>query len=146
MGLDDTDQEKYAKITRKLAGLMPDGPGTSAPFMATMLEVAVPEEDAEHIPYLQPPQIWEKIFAATREIFEREAQRHPLLLVFEDVHWSDPTSLDLMETLMPLVDRLPLLILGVFRPVRQDPGWRFHEVASRDYVHRYTTVTLQPLD
>ena len=146
MGLDDTDQEKYAKITRKLAGLMPDGPGTSAPFMATMLEVAVPEEDAEHIPYLQPPQIREKIFAATREIFEREAQRHPLLLVFEDVHWSDPTSLDLMETLMPLVDRLPLLILGVFRPVRQDPGWRFHEVASRDYVHRYTTVTLQPLD
>ncbi len=82
----------------------------------------------------------------TREIIEREATRHPLLLVFEDVHWSDPTSLDLMETLMPLVDRLPLLMLGVFRPVRQDPGWRFHEVASRDFVHRYTTVALQPLD
>lgn len=51
-----------------------------------------------------------------------------------------------MEALMPLVDRLPLLMLGVFRPVRQDPGWRFREVASRDFVHRYTTVTLQPLD
>ncbi len=86
--------------------------------MATMLDVPVPEEDAEHIQYLQPPQIREKIFAATREIVEREAQRHPLLLVFEDVHWSDPTSLDLMEALMPMVDRLPLLILGVFRPVR----------------------------
>ena len=146
LGLDDTDQEKYAKITRKLAGLMPDGPGASAPFMATMLEVPVPEADAEHIQYLQPPQIRDKIFAATREIVEREAQRHPLLLVFEDVHWSDPTSLDLIESIMPLVDQLPLLILGVFRPVRQDPGWRFHEVASRDYVHRYTIVTLNPLD
>lgn len=146
LSLDDTDQEKYDKITRRLAELVPDGPSTSAPFMATMLEVPVTGEDAQHIQYLQPPQIREKIFAATREIIELEALRHPLLLVFEDVHWSDPTSLDLIETLMPLVDRLPLLILGVFRPVRQDPGWRFHEVASRDYVHRYTTVALNPLD
>ena len=82
LGLDDTDQEKYAKITRKLAGLMPDGTSTSAPFMATVLEVPVPEEDAEHIQYLQPSQIRDKIFAATRDIFERVAQRHPLLLVF----------------------------------------------------------------
>ncbi len=67
-------------------------------------------------------------------------------MVFEDVHWGDPTSLDLLETLMPLADRVPLMILGVFRPVRQDPGWRFHEAASRDYVHRYTALLLEPLD
>lgn len=146
MSLDDTDEEKYSKISRRLGELIPEGTAASAPFMATMMEIPVPEEDAEHIQYLQPPQIREKIFAVTREIIEREAARQPLLLVFEDVHWSDPTSLDLLETIMPLVDRLPLLMLGVFRPVRQDPGWRFHEVASRDFVHRYTTVALQPLD
>ena len=34
---------------------------------------------------------------------------------------------------------------GLLVPVRQDPGWRFHEAASRDYIHRYTSVSLDPL-
>ena len=38
------------------------------------------------------------------------------------------------------------MIVGVFRPWRQDPGWRFHEFAARDYLHRYTPVSLEPLD
>ena len=47
---------------------------------------------------------------------------------------------------MALTDRAPLMIVGVFRPWRQEPSWQFHETASRDYIHRYQSVMLQPLD
>ena len=47
---------------------------------------------------------------------------------------------------MPLTDRVALMVVGLFRPMRQEPSWQFHEVASRDYIHRYTPVTLEPLD
>ena len=142
---DDSDEGKYQRIGGKLSQVMPDTMARSAPFFATMLGVDIPGEDGDHLKYLQPPQIREKIFAAIKDLVEREASHRPLVLVFEDVHWGDPTSLDLLETLMALADRVPLMILGVFRPVRQDPGWRFHETATRDYVHRYTTVSLEPL-
>ena len=69
-----------------------------------------------------------------------------MVLVFEDLHWADSTSLDLIDELMPLTDRAPLLMIGVFRPVRQEPSWRFHETAARDYSHRYTSLSLVPLD
>jgi hypothetical protein len=54
LSLDDTDQERYSKITRRLGELIPEGPSAAAPFMATMMEIPVPEEDREHIEYLQP--------------------------------------------------------------------------------------------
>ena len=146
LSLDDSESEKYHKISHRLTQVLSEAAARSAPFIATMLGVTVPDEDTELLRYLQPPQVREKIFAAIRGLVECEATRQPLLLVFEDLHWGDPTSLDLLDALMPLADRVPLMILGVFRPVRQDPGWRFHEAASRDYVHRYTTISLEPLD
>ena len=143
---EDSDEKRYQKIGGKLAQVVPATAARAAPFMATMLGVSVPEDSDAQLKHLQPPQIREKIFAAIKGLVASEATERPLVLVFEDVHWGDPTSLDLLETLMPLADRVPLMILGVFRPVRQDPGWRFHEAASRDYVHRYTALLLEPLD
>ena len=37
------------------------------------------------------------------------------------------------------------MLVGIFRPWRQEPSWRFHETASREYSHRYTSVMLEPL-
>ena len=68
------------------------------------------------------------------------------MLVFEDLHWSDPTSLELLEALMPLTERVPLMIIAALRPVTQEPAWRFHEIAARDYSGRYTSIALEPLD
>jgi len=97
LGLEDTDEEKYNKIRHRLTQVLSDAAARSAPFMATMLGVTVPDEDTEQLKYLQPPQVREKIFAAIRDLVEREAARQPLLLVFEDLHWVDPTSLDLLD-------------------------------------------------
>ncbi len=68
---------------------------------------------------------------------EGMAAARPLVLIMEDLHWTDSTSLDLVEQLMALADKHALMVLGVFRPLRQDLSWRFHEIASRDYPHRY---------
>lgn len=105
----------------------------------------IPDEDIELVKYLQPPQMRDKLFRAVRQLLENETQNRPLVLVFEDLQWADPTSLDLLETLFPLTDGGSLMLLAVFRPVRQDAAWRFHEIATRDYVHRYTSIAIEPL-
>lgn len=140
------DDEKYDIVTARVAGVMPQSVDETAPFIASLLGINLVGEAAERIRYLQPPQIRDGVFRAIRGLIERLASRQPLVLVFEDLHWVDPTSLELLEQLMPLTDRLALMIVCLFRPVRQEPSWRFHEIATRDYIHRYTAVALEPLD
>ena len=116
------------------------------PFLAALLGLPAPEPDVERIRYLEPPVLRSGIFDTVTRLFERLAQMQPLVLVLDDVHWIDPTSLDLLEAILPLTERAPLLIIGSFRPRRQEPSWRIHELAQRDYAHRYTSIVLQPLD
>ena len=111
-----------------------------------MLGLKLAGEELERVKYLQPPQLRDRTFGATREYIERLASVRPLVFVFEDLHWVDPTSLDLLETLMPLTNSCKLMIIAVFRPLRQEPSWRFHEIATRDYLDRYTSIALEPLD
>ena len=147
-GLDEeqTDQAKYDLISTRASELSPEGGPSIAPFIATMLGVKLGGDDDQRVKYLQPPQLRDGVFRSTADFVEALAGAQPVVLVFEDLHWVDPTSLDLLEQLMPLTDRVALMIVAVFRPTRQEPSWRFHEVASRDYAHRYTSVALEPLD
>jgi class 3 adenylate cyclase len=62
---------------------------------------------------------------ATRRLLESLASRHPVLVVFEDVHWAEPTFLDLVEYVADLAADAPLLLLCSARPDLLDarPGW-----------------------
>ncbi len=73
------------------------------------------------------------------------ANRQPVALVLEDLHWADPSSLELLQHLVPLIDRTALLLILVFRPHIDHGSWKVREIAGRDYHHRYTDLWLQPL-
>jgi DNA-binding SARP family transcriptional activator len=55
-------------------------------------------------------------FLAVRRFFEKRARERPLVLVFEDVHWAEPTLLDLIDYLGERVEGAPLLVLRLSRP------------------------------
>ena len=71
------------------------------------------------------PASLEECLWAVRRLFEALARQRPLLLVFEDVHWAEPTLLDLVEQ---VADRAvgTILILCIARPevFEERPGWR----------------------
>lgn len=73
-------------------------------------------------------------------------ERYPGVFVFDDLHWSDPASVELLGELVPLVDELPLLFLCSFRPDRQSPAWRFKQRVETDFPHVYSEVALGALD
>jgi class 3 adenylate cyclase len=62
---------------------------------------------------------------AFRRLFEEVAEERPLVLVIDDVHWAEPTLLDLLEQLVGLSAGAPILILCLARPEFFDtrPGW-----------------------
>lgn len=139
-----SDEHKYEHIRTRLAGM--ERAVEVAPFIGAMLGLNISGEDAERVKYLDPPQLRERIFLAVHTIFETLAEKQPVVVVFEDLHWADPTSLGLIAQLMALTLRTRLLMIALFRPQRQEPSWQFHETASRDYAPAYTAITLEPLN
>jgi class 3 adenylate cyclase/tetratricopeptide (TPR) repeat protein len=81
----------------------------------------------------------EEIFWAVRILFERLARENPLIVVLDDVHWAEPTFLDLVEYLLGFASG-PLLLVCSARPDLYDarPDW----FRPRP---RTTTLMLEPL-
>jgi class 3 adenylate cyclase/tetratricopeptide (TPR) repeat protein len=67
----------------------------------------------------------DELFWAARKLFESLARRRPLVLVFEDVHWAEPTFLDLLEHLRAWSRDAPVLVLCSTRPdiLERYPAW-----------------------
>ena len=83
----------------------------------------------------------EETFWAVRRLFEALAAERPVVVVLEDVHWAEPTLLDLVQYVAGFADDVPVLILCVARPELLDayPNWPGEALAT-------ATVTLEPLD
>jgi predicted ATPase/class 3 adenylate cyclase len=67
----------------------------------------------------------EEVFWSLRKLFEALANEHPLVLVFEDIHWAEPTLLDLLEYLAGWSKGAPIMLLCLARPELLDarPTW-----------------------
>lgn len=143
---DAPEPDNYRQLSSRLETDLPGQSPEIAPFLAALLGIAPQGVDAERITYLEPPQLREMIFGACVSFFQGLAASRPVVLVFDDLHWADPSTLELLERLLPLADSSMLMLVGVFRPRRQEPSWRFHETAARDFGHRYSQVLLEPLD
>jgi len=73
------------------------------------------------------------------------ASGKPLLVVLEDLHWTDSASIETIGRLLPLSQELPLMLLCVFRPHQQAPVWELKLKAQNELGARYTGLTLRPL-
>ncbi len=69
----------------------------------------------------------------------------PVALIFDDLHWADEASIDLLNYLFQLTDQVKLMVLCTFRPERGAPVWRIKNEAERSYPHRYLSIELHPL-
>jgi len=67
----------------------------------------------------------DETFAAWRRFLEAIADEHPLVLVFEDLHWADDALLDFIDHLVDWATGVPLLVISTARPelLSRRPGW-----------------------
>src|SRR5262252_6527052 len=107
---DDTPEEKLAKLKKLLTPAAPDDDE-----MALLAELlSLPNAAAEL--NLSPQRKREMLFEALLHQLEALARACPVLMIFEDAHWIDPTTRELLDLTIDRTPLLPVLLIVTFRP------------------------------
>ena len=116
----DTAEDRLSKLE---AILPPETSPEDVALLADMLGVACGTRYPEL--HFSPQRKRERLFAAVNRRLAERTRNQPVLMIWEDMHWADPTSVELLETTMRLLPELPLLLVATFRPEFQTP-WVGH--------------------
>jgi predicted ATPase len=117
-GVDDAPAEQRLadlENTLRLVGL---DAAEHAPLLAPLVDIPLPPERAASFP---PEELRRRQLAAMSAWVLAGARSQPLILAIEDLHWADPTSLDLLRALADRGAQAPLLLLATTRPELRPP-------------------------
>jgi predicted ATPase len=114
---DDTSASKLDKLRALLARAAP--PEEDVALLADLL--SLPGSEHHPLPKLSPQRKKERTLEALIRQLQGLACRQPVLVVFEDAHWIDPTSRELLDLIIERIRNLPVLSVITFRPDFQPP-------------------------
>jgi class 3 adenylate cyclase len=132
-GVDAPAEQRLADLenTLRLIGL---DPAENAPLLAPLVDIPLPPGRAANFP---PEELRRRQLAAMTAWLLAGARSQPLVLGFEDLHWADPTSLDLLRAFADRGAQAPLLLLATTRPEFRAP-WSLRS--------HHSVISLSPLD
>ena len=131
---DDPPEAKIESLKALLARAAPPDDDDVA-LLADLL--SLPGSEHHPLPDLSPQRKKERIVEALIRQLERLARRQPVMMVFEDAHWVDPTSRELLDLTVERVRSLPVLLIVTFRPEFQPP-WTGQPQVSMVTLNRLT--------
>jgi class 3 adenylate cyclase/predicted ATPase len=132
-GADVPAERRLADLEASLAQVELD-PVENAPLLAPLLDIPLPKE---RVPTFAPEELRRRQLAALTNWVLAGAKVQPVVLAFEDLHWADPTTLDVLRAIAERGAQVPLLIVATTRPeFRQPWSMRSH----------HGTISLAPLD
>jgi class 3 adenylate cyclase/predicted ATPase len=116
---EDSAETKLGKLEALLAPMTSSSEEVA--LLAELLSVPASERYPPH--HLSPQRKKEKTFEALIRQLDLLSHQQPVLMVYEDVHWIDPTSQELLDLAVARAQRLPLLLLITFRPEFEPMAW-----------------------
>ena len=116
----------------KLEALIGADDHTDWALIATLLSLPTDRYPALN---LTPPKQKERTIEVLVGQLAKLATDNPILLVFEDVHWIDPTSLEMLDQLIGGIAAQPVLAVITFRPAF-DPQWGAHSHVTLHSLNR----------
>jgi len=145
LSAEDAPTEVRDALSKWVQGLSPDHFDEVYPFLGRMMSLPLEQEVEERLAGLEPEGLKVLTFRAVERVLERTTGEGPVVLVVEDLHWADPSSLELLEHLLGLPDRASLLLVCALRPYREHGCWRIRQIAEQLYPHRHVDLSLGPL-
>jgi predicted ATPase len=118
---EDTAPQHLAKLEAGLAGFRTLSVAESVRLFADLMSVAAPEEHYPRLSMTAQQQRDATLDAIVAWLIE-VAERAPVLMAWEDLHWADPTTLETLGMLIEQVPTVPMLVVAMYRP-ELTPPW-----------------------
>ena len=115
------------------------------PLLGRLLSLRFGSDWDERARQIAPKEVRRRTFDAVRTFVAALACRGPVALVFEDLHWADALSLDLIGHLMETLASAPLLLVCVYRPEQAQAGESLLALAHQRCPDRCTALQLHEL-
>ena len=132
-GAEVAGEKRLAELEAALGSVGLDA-AEYAPLLAPVIDAPLPPG---RVPKLSPEELRSRQLAALSAWVLAGARTQPIVLAFEDLHWADPTSLDVLQALAERGAQAPLLIVATTRPEFRPP-WKLRS--------HHGVISLAPLD
>ena len=143
---DDDDEGAAAKLESAIASLLPCEVEETIPFLGAVMGARLAPERQARLASVQGDLLDRLIRARVAQVLQRLSEERPLVLVLDDLHWADLSSIELLESVHRLATLGPVLFLHVFRPHFAATSGRVEEGLRKHYQAHLEEIELRPLD
>jgi predicted ATPase len=128
---DASEEDLHAALRQGVESLFDEGDSARQvyAFLGHILGLKLEEDAAARVKYLDGPALQARYIAAFKAYLNALAGTAPTILIVEDIHWADPSSVELGLQVLTLAAEAPIVFVMVTRPDREAAGWRMVEAA-----------------
>lgn len=142
----DGEAASFGKLETAVRSVYPEEVSEVLPFVATLMGMKPSGRYAERIKGIEGEALEKLIVKTMRDLLVKVTEQNPLVIVAEDVHWADTSSIELMESLFRLVETQRIVFINVFRPGYSETSDRIVETVKEKLKVYHVEIALQPLD
>jgi predicted ATPase len=138
--------QTHERLVTKMYDLLGNQALNVIPYLEYILAIGRTEtEVSNRLMHLDAAQLRQQIFLAVKELILAEANRQPVVLILEDLHWADEASLDLFEYLVERIQNAPILFVAISRTIQEDKLMGIVANSKERLGDRFTLIELQNL-
>jgi len=141
----DAEAEALRKLETGVRALFDTRAPEIVPYLATVMSLELSGDYKQRVEFLDAQAMKRQLFLAMRQLFERLAEQQPVLVVLEDWHWVDQSSVALFEHLVPLTQRRPLSFWFTTRGEPAQPATQVKAAVAATPELRFEEIIIAPL-
>jgi len=146
IGVEDGMFEAFTKLETALRTLFWEEAGDALPFVATLMGLPLPKPYSDRLKGIEGEALEKMIRKSVRDLFTRLSKSFPLIVVIDDLHWADKSTIELLESLFRLTEKERILFINLFRPGYSETSQQLVHALKDDPALYHVDIVLGPLD
>ncbi len=144
--VDHSSGQAFGRLEKAIHKLFNDEAGEVLPFVATLMGMDLPQSYDARLQGIEGEALEKLIRKNMRALLIRMSAERPLVVVIDDLHWTDESSIALLESLFRLAADERILFINLFRPGYAGTGQRILASSKANPSIVQSDIVLEPLD
>jgi class 3 adenylate cyclase/tetratricopeptide (TPR) repeat protein len=143
---DDDEAAALKKLETALRSVCREEVNEILPFVAILMGIKITGRYAQRVKGIEGEALEKLILKHVRDLLIKASELSPLVIIMEDLHWADTSSIELMVSLFRLAETQRILFINVFRPGYPQTSEKIIETIQEKLSVQYVEVILRPLN